>query len=369
VSSHRIPADSLRKFVEQAFVRAGYTVKQAVEAADVLMWASLRGVDTHGVRNLKSFYIDRTLSGELNPSAQIRVEHETQSSACLDGDSGLGLVCACHAMRMAIEKADASGVGMVTVRNTHHLGPAGYYAQMPIERGMLGACMTGRFFGEGHPKLGLAPLGTFLPMFSTNPVSFAAPCGRHPTFLLDMSTSIATVNRLEMHAHDDRTIPAGWACDSNGDSTCDPSAARFLLPLGGTAELGGYKGSGLAMMVSILTGVLSGAWARAESASTDVEQGPSKLSMFAQPTAGHWFAAVRVDAFQPLETFRAAMDAMVDALKAAPTTDPSQQLQYAGEREFETAARRTNEGIPVNARTFQDIQALTEMWGLTIQVL
>src|SRR4026208_1866018 len=123
MASRRISADSLRRFVEQVFLRLGYPSNQSTDASDVLMWASLRGVDTHGVRNLRSYYVDRTLERRLNPSAQIRIENETQNTAGLDGDSGLGLTCAGHAMRLAIEKAKAGGVGIVCVRNTHHLGP------------------------------------------------------------------------------------------------------------------------------------------------------------------------------------------------------------------------------------------------------
>src|SRR5258705_6446059 len=125
MADSRISADSLRRSVEQVFVRVGYSNDQAVDAADVLMWASLRGVDTHGVRNLKPYYVDRTLEGLLRPGAEIRIENETQHAACLDGGSGLGLVTACRAMRLAIDKARNVGVGIVCVCNTHHLGPAG----------------------------------------------------------------------------------------------------------------------------------------------------------------------------------------------------------------------------------------------------
>ncbi len=357
------PADSLRRFVQQTFIGIGYPYDQATDAADVLMWASLRGVDTHGVRNLKSYYVDRTLAGHLSPSAQIRIEHQTQSTAGLDGDSGLGLACACRAMRLAIDKSRHSGVGMVSVRHTHHLGPAGYFAHMAVERGMLGVCVTGHFFGNGHP-IGIAPLASILPMFSTNPLSFAAPCGRHAPFVLDMSTSVATVNRIAMHAEEGQPIPAGWACDAGGNSTTDPTEARVLLPLGGTLELGGHKGTGLAMMVSILSGVLSGAWARVESEVADATPTAQQSGRYDQPTMGHFFAAVRIDAFQPLDMFRSAMDAMIDALHAVPTADPNQRVRYPGEIEFATAAERTKHGIPVNDRLFDELQALAELLAL-----
>lgn len=365
MNSRRIPADRLRRFVEQVFERIGYPSEQATDAADVLMWASLRGVDTHGVRNLKSYYVDRTLDGTLRSAAKIQTDSQTPHTACLDADSGLGLTCACHAMRLAIEKSKSTGVGIVCVRNTHHLGPAGYFAQMAVEHGMLGSCTTGHFFGDGH-SIGITPLGALIPMFSTNPLSFAAPCRRHPPFVLDMSTSIATINRIEMYGHEGKPIPAGWARDVHGTPTTDANEARLVSPLGGTAELGGYKGAGLAMMVSIVSGVLSGAWAPVASrAEADhASQASPQPDRFDQPTMGHFFAAVRIDAFQPLDSFLAAMDAMIDALHATPTTDPNQKVSYPGENEFATAVDRADRGIPVNDYLFAELKALGKLLDL-----
>lgn len=363
MAASRIAADSLRRFVEQVFLRIGYPHDQAIDAADVLMWASLRGVDTHGVRNLKPYYVDRTREGLLRPQAEIRIESETPHTACLDGDSGLGLVTAGRAMRLAIDKARPVGVGIVCVRNTHHLGPAGYFSHMAIAHGMLGACMTGHFFGKGH-HIGMAPLGSILPMLSTNPLSFAAPCGRHPPFVLDMSTAVATINRVEMRAQEGQQIPAGWACDASGNPTTDPHAARIMLPLGGAPELGGYKGAGLAMMVSILSGILSGAWARVEPALSAPTLTAPQSVRYDQPTMGHFFAAVRIDAFQPLDRFRSAMDAMADALHAAPMNNPTDSVHYPGEIEIATAIERAKHGIPINKRLFDELHLLAQQLEL-----
>jgi LDH2 family malate/lactate/ureidoglycolate dehydrogenase len=197
-------------------------------------------------------------------------------------------------------------------------------------------------------------------MLSTNPLSFAAPCGRHPPFVLDMSTSVATINRVEMRGQEGKPIPAGWACDASGNPTTDPHAARIMLPLGGTPELGGYKGAGLAMMVSILSGVLSGAWSRAETASSEPISVTPQSGGYDQPTMGHFFAALRVDAFQPLEQFCSAMDAMADALHAVPTNDPASTVHYPGEIEFATAAERTIHGIPIDDRLLDELRGLAE---------
>lgn len=357
----RVPADSLRAFMTQVFERLGYHADQAADAADVLLWASLRGVDTHGVRNLKPYYIDRTFSGMLRPAANIRIERETGHSASLDGNSGLGLACACQAMRLAIAKADATGVGIVCVRNTHHLGPAGYFAHMAVQHGMLGMCTTGHFFGEGH-AIGIAPLGSAVPMFSTNPLSFAAPCGRHPPFVLDMSTAVATVNRIEMCRQEGRAIPVGWAHDSSGNPTTDPAAANVLLPLGGTAQLGGYKGIGLTMMITILSGVLSGAWAKiSQTGNSDSAAEISTLPDYQQPTMGHWFMALRVDSFQPLDDFRQAMDAMIDAIHATPMMDScGSAATYPGQIEWVAQAERKEIGIPIDKRLAKELSLIAE---------
>jgi LDH2 family malate/lactate/ureidoglycolate dehydrogenase len=233
---------------------------------------------------------------------------------------------------------------------------------------MFGLCMTGHFFGQGH-SVGVAPLGSLLPMLSTNPLSFAAPCSRHPPFVLDMATSVATVNRIEMHAQAGRPIPAGWARDADGNPTTEPAAARVLLPLGGTGELGGYKGLGLAMMVSVLSGVLSGAWAPVERALSDALSAAPHTDRYDQPTMGHFFFAVRIDAFQPLDHFRRAMDAMIDALHATPMIDPNGKPCYPGELESATAADRTKHGIPVNDHLFAELRAMAELLGLEMPPL
>jgi LDH2 family malate/lactate/ureidoglycolate dehydrogenase len=254
---------------------------------------------------------------------------------------------------------------MVCMRNAHHLGPAGYFAHMAVEQGMLGACLTGHLFGKGH-TIGVAPLGSTVPMFSTNPLSFAAPCGRHAPFVLDMSTSVATVNRIEMYGQEGRALPAGWACDSSGRPTTDPLAARVLMPLGGTRELSGHKGWGLGLTVSVLSGVLSGSWARLESAFSDAAPAVEPLQQYDQPTMGHFFAAVRVDSFVPLDQFKPAMDAMIDALHAAPTTDRSHKVYYPGEIESQTEVERAKHGVPLSERLLAELRALGELLGVEL---
>jgi LDH2 family malate/lactate/ureidoglycolate dehydrogenase len=266
-------------------------------------------------------------------------------------------------MRLAIEMAGEHGIGVACARNTHHLGPAGYYAHLAVDHGMLGICMTGHFFGKGNP-IGVAPPNSLSAMFSTSPLSLAAPCGRHAPFVLDMATSVATINRIETYAQEALPLPEGWARDMYGAPTTDASAAALLLPLGGSAILGAHKGAGLAMMVSILSCVLSSAWARVVSPAVDEAADAVDGARYEQATMGHFFAAIQIEAFQPLEQFQSAIDAMIDALHAAPTSDPRQRLQYAGEVEAATAKERAIRGIPVSQRLFDELQLLAEMFEL-----
>lgn len=358
-----IAADALRTFVEQILRAAGYDEDEAIEAADVLLWASLRGVDTHGVRNLKSYYVDRTRSGQLRPGAALRIEYDTQLSARIDGGSGLGLSTAHRAMRLAIEKAHRHGIGVVGVRNTHHLGPAGYFAHLAVEQGLLGACTTGHFFGDGY-LVGIAPLGAAAAMFSTNPLSFAAPCGRHPPFVLDMSSAVATVNRIEMRGQLGQPIPVGWASDAAGAPTTDAAAARLLWPLGGTTELGGHKGAGLAMMASVLSGVLTSAWSPV--ASPAAASIATESRAYDQPTMSHFFAAMQIELFQPRAAFEAAMAAMIDALHGAPALQGCPRLQYPGEPEHTTMLVRLHGGIPVADHVLADFRSMAEDFSLTL---
>ena len=152
-----IKPEALKTFAAVVLQRAGVPSEQASDAADVLVWASLRGVDTHGIRNLKRYYVDGITKGEIQARGEFRTEYETAISARADGDRGLGLSAACWGMRLAIAKAAESGVGFVSMRNSNHLGAAGYYAHMAVEHNMVGICMSGNLYAEGN-DIGMPPV-------------------------------------------------------------------------------------------------------------------------------------------------------------------------------------------------------------------
>ena len=350
--SKRLNWTELLDFATEVFCRVGFQECDSQTAANVLIWASLRGVDTHGIRNLVPYYVDNVRSGEIDPNGEVVVEFETPNSVRLNGGSTTGLVSAKAAMEFAISKAVDNGIGIGTVRNSHHLGPAGYYAHLAMERGMLGFCATGHFFGKGH-DVGVAPINGLRALFSTNPFALAAPCGTKPPFLLDMSTAVATVNRIETFEQAGAEIPVGWAKDSAGAPTLDAAVAKILYPLGGDVDTGGHKGVGLSMMVSILSGVLSGAWSQIAS---DEE--------FHQPTMGHMVGAIRIDQFMPREQFGAAMDAFVGAIQSGNRLDPKQPIHYPGSQEHETERSRRENGIPIDQRLRSELRVLARSLGI-----
>jgi LDH2 family malate/lactate/ureidoglycolate dehydrogenase len=351
-SKVRIPADRLRKFAQSVLEQVDVPSDQAADAADVLVWANLHGVDTHGVRNLRPNYVKGILEGRIKPHAEFRVEHETSVSARVDGDKGLGLAAGPWAMRLAMQKAEEHGVGIVAVRNSHHYGAAGYHAMMTVPHDMIGVSLTGLMWPKGN-SLGVLPMFGKIPMLSTNPIAVSVPTGVEAPFLLDMATSITPYNRVMLYNEVGQPIPEGWALDSNGVMTTDPSVARHLLPLGGSREFGGHKGFGLAVMVEIFCALLSGGWDKGDDGYT-------------QTGDGHFLMAIRVEAFRPVSDFKAGMDAMIDAFHQSPTVEGRERVMVAGEPEAKTAKRREEIGVPLPPNVAADLAALSEQFNVPL---
>ena len=304
-------ADALQTFIPSVFTKAGMLPEQAAIASDVLMYASRRGVDTHGIRNLLPIYVREIEQKRVNLRPAYKVEHETPISARVDGDEGNGLVAATWAMKLAIEKAKQSGMGMVAVNNSQHYGAAGFYTWLAAQHDMIGISMTGRFYANER-DYGVPPLYGATAKFSTNPFAFSFPTDQEPVWNFDMATSVVPFNRVAMLRDNDESIPLGWALDGDLQPTSDPAQARLVLPLGGSRELGGHKGYGLAMMVSVFCNVLSSGWSQLH------EGDPEAFDGYKTQGDGHFLAAMRIDLFRPLDEFKRGMDAMIRSLHAAP---------------------------------------------------
>ncbi len=343
----------LKTFSAAALARVGVPPDQAAEAADVLVWANLHGVDTHGVRNLKRHYVDGIVEGRITPTPDFRIEQETSVTARVDGNQGLGLVAGPWAMRLAMQKARDHGIGIVAVRNSHHFGAAGYHAMLAVAHDMIGISLTGRLFTEDVPA-GVVPTFGKAPRLSTNPISIACPTGVEPAFLLDMATSIVPMNRILLYQETGRTILPGWALDGDGNSTTDPASVRRLLPLGGSREMGGHKGYGLAVMVEILCALLSGGWDR------------NAEGRYVQTGDAHFFGAIRVDAFRPVADFKQGMDALIDSLHATEPLDPAQPVMVPGEPEARTREERNRTGIPLPPNVVADMQTLAARYEIPL---
>lgn len=365
----RIAADRLRKFSIGVFEAAGASRAHAERATDVLLWASLRGVDTHGIRNLKRYYLDASgvgrRDGAIALNAELTLDHESATTAAFDAHSGLALSLSVQAMECAIGKARESGIGIVTVRNSTHFGPAGYYAGLAVEHDMLGFASCGYLFPHGQTK-SVLPFGGVLPMLSTNPIAMACPADKMPPFVLDMATSIVPVNRIELYEEEGRTVPSDWALDANRQPTTKPDEVHSVMPLGGATTFGGHKGYGMALASWILTGLLSGAWR------TDVPQAsvlgdkPEPKFGFAQEGIAHSFAAIRLDQFGDPRAFRQGMDAMIQAMNDSPPAEGFQQVQVPGQGEHATEQERLRDGIPLNSATMSALQSLAEEYGVPL---
>ena len=351
-SKVRIPADRLRTFAQRVLEQVGVPSEQAADAADVLVWANLHGVDTHGVRNLRPMYVEGIRTGKIKAQPEFRIEYETSVTARVDGDTGLGLSAGPWAMRLAMQKAKEHGVGIVAVRNSNHYGAAGYHANLTIPQDMIGVSLTGLMWPKGN-SLGVVPTFGKVPMLSTNPIAVAVPSGIEASFLLDMATSITPYNRVMLYREVGQPIPEGWATDVDGGATTDPTAARYLFPLGGTREYGGHKGYGLAVMVEILCAMLSGGWEKGEDGYTQMRD-------------AHFMMAIRVDAFRPVDEFKAGMDAMIDAFHQSPAMEGRERVMVAGEPEAKTAKRRGELGVPIPPNVQGDLTALSEQFNVPL---
>jgi L-2-hydroxycarboxylate dehydrogenase (NAD+) len=339
----RVDHARLHAFTRDVFKRFAVPEADATIAAEVLVHADLLGIDSHGVARLAGHpgYVPGLQRGHITPQAHPRIVQETAAVARLDGDSGLGGVVSTRAMALAIAKAADTGVGMVSVTNSHHYGIACHYAMRALTHGMIGISMT-----NAAPQV--VPTYGKTALLGTNPLSIAVPTGQERPFILDMATSVGAAGKVELAVRSGKLLPEGWLVDAAGVPTRDPQAlwhGGSLLPLGSQPELASYKGYGLAVAVDVLCGVLSGA---GYSATLDPIVG----------TTGHFFAAVRIDAFRPLADFVAMMDTMLHTLRSAPVAPGASRVYVHGEKELDTERQRLASGIPLHPTVVESLAGL-----------
>ena len=349
--------DDLFSFTKAVFRKIGCSEEDAHEATKVLISADLRGIDSHGVARL-SGYIRLHQVGRINTRPGIKIVHETPSTATVDGDKGLGLVVAPNAMNIAIEKAKQVGSGWVSVKNSNHYGIAAAHAMLALEHDMIGISMT-------NASALVAPTFSVERMLGTNPICVAIPAGKQPAFVADLATTTAANGKLEILQRKNIDAPHGWIQDKEGNSSIDAHALKTggaLLPLGSDRDHGSHKGYALGAVVDIFSAVLSGAnygpW---------VPPFPAYVPMpenMPGEGIGHFFGAMRIDAFRPAEDFKKNMDNWIERFRSAKPVNGQQQVLIPGDPEREAEGERIKNGIPLHTAVVIDLKELAAKYDI-----
>lgn len=349
--------DALREFSTRIFLRFGVPKEDAVQAADVLASADLRGIDSHGVARLYSYH-GMLSEGHINPKPKITTVRSTLSTATIDGDNGLGLVVGPQANRIAMDMAERAGSGWVSVCNTNHFGIAGYYVLQALERDLIGWAMT-------NSTSLVTPLGGAERMLGTNPISIAFPGKEEPPIVIDMATCAAAYGKIEMARRKGEAIPVGWGIDSEGRNTTnpnDPVNGGCLLPLGSDREGGGHKGYALAVMVDVLSGVLSGANWGPFAPPFALRQELPKRSV--GKGIGHFFGAMQIEGFMDTDSFKRQIDDYVRVFRATKPAPGTNGPLIPGDPERQAEQERRANGVPLILPIVEDLRAISKKTGI-----
>jgi LDH2 family malate/lactate/ureidoglycolate dehydrogenase len=337
--------DEVEKFMRDGFKAIGVPAEEAAVCANVLIAADKRGVDSHGVGRFKPIYLDRIWAGTQLPKTNFEVVKDTPTTAVVDGHNGMGHYIAKRCMEMAIEKADKFGMGMVVTRNSTHYGAAFYYANMAVERGMIGMTTT-----SARPSI--APTWGVEPMIGTNPMTWGMPSDEAFPYMPDYATSTTQRGKLELYDRLGKDLPDGWVIGEDGkyrhdthqvliDLTKDKAA---LTPLGGLGEdFSGYKGYGNALTVELLSSALS----QANFMKALMGVGPDGKA--APIELGHSFMAIKIENFCDLDAFKHQVGEICRQLRASKKAPGAKRIYTPGEKEYDTWMFRKDKGVPFNA--------------------
>ncbi len=345
------------EFCQSVFLKMGCNEDDTRLASDVLTKSDLRGIDSHGVARL-SGYTRLWKAGRINPTPNIKIVHETPSTATIDGDAGLGLVVTPFAMEIAMKKAETAGTGWVAIRNSNHFGIASYHTELALKRDMIGMSMT-----NASPLV--APTFSSERLLGTNPISVAIPSGSETPFIADFATTTAANGKLEILQRKGKKAPVGWIQDKEGNSSEDPHELKeggALLPLGSDYEHGSHKGYCLGGIVDIFSAVLSGAnygpWAPPFVSFLPLSEDPVGEGL------GHFVGALRVDAFRPSDDFKGHMDHWIRRFRDSIPAPGYEKVLIPGDPEREAEKDRMKNGIPVNDKVLNDLGDLAKELGI-----
>jgi L-2-hydroxycarboxylate dehydrogenase (NAD+) len=356
---HHFSYNQLFSFTKNIFLKMGSSEYNAALAAKALLAADLRGVDSHGIARL-SGYVRLWEAERVNATPDIKIVHETPSTAVVDGDKGLGLVVGPAAMQVAIDKAKNAGTGWVSVKNSNHFGIAGFHAMMALPHDMIGIAMT-------NASATVAPTFSKERLLGTNPIAVAIPAGNEQPFVADFATTTAANGKLEVLQRKNKDAPHGWVQDKDGNPSTDVNELKkggAMLPLGGDYEHGSHKGYMLGAIVDIFSAILSGA-----SYGPWVPPFPAYLPMPANMPGegiGHFFGALRIDAFRPAADFKSDMDKWIQRFKNAEPVDSSKRVIIPGEPELEMEKERMENGIELMDTVADDLAVLGNRFNISL---
>ena len=342
--------ENLKSYVAKVLQSVGSSPEDSLFVAEVLVEADLRGVESHGVTRLPG-YISMIENDLLNLSPNIKILKDSGATASIDGDMGFGMLTAFKGMSIAIDKARDFGVGAVTASNMAHTGMVGFFTMHAAQKGFIGMAMN------NGPTI-VPPFGGLTPTYATNPFSVAFPSTDGMPIVLDMATSMVAAGKLRLAAKKGETIPSDWGIDKDGNETTDPEQ---VIHGGFLQWAGGYKGFGLATMVEILGGVLSGGLFGLKM--------PALVNFGQDPLiANGFYLAIDIERFMPLEIFGQKVSSLVQDVKSSKKIKEVEQIYMPGEPEFENKAKRLESGIPLNENVFNDLKDLSHKFELSFDL-
>ncbi len=346
----------LKDFVTLTLTKVGVAKPDAETVADVLVAADLRGVESHGVARLETYYVSRIRGGTLNPTPTVTVARESATSLVLDAGNGLGHPAGKRAMLAVIEKAKQNGAAFAAVKNSNHFGIAGYYAMLALDSDLIGIAST------NSVRYGAPTYGKDI-MLGTNPWAYAIPAAREPAFVLDFATTTVPRGKLEVYQRKEKQLNPGWAIGPDGEQTLSPAEALkgALLPLGGLGvDNGGHKGYGLGLLVDIMCAVLSGGAFGNDLPLPSSGAVPGKIS--------HFFGAIDIAGFRDVAAFKRDMDAELRAFKDSQRAPGCERIYVAGEIEHEKTLAHRENGVPVHVKVWNGLEKLASELNIPFEL-
>jgi LDH2 family malate/lactate/ureidoglycolate dehydrogenase len=340
-------AADLIRFAGAAFERVGLPADDAGEVAELMTEADLTGADAHGIFRLPQ-YVRRIQAGGVNPRPNIEVRQIGPATALVDGDNGMGHLVMARAAEEAIALAREAGVAWVGARRSNHAGTAGLYAEMPVKQGMVG--IYAAVANANH----MAPWGGSELLLGTNPLGIGIPCGDRAPIILDMATTVVSYGTVKKYALHGRDMQPDWMVSRrDGKPLTDPTRAAegVLLPIGG------YKGSGLALVLGLLAGPLNGALFGRDVIDFNADDA-------SETNTGHFIVALDVARFLPLEAFAAEVNRHLDDLRRSERLPGAQAIRMPGDQRAARRAERSEHGVPVPEALRTQLDGLAEALGI-----